>query len=49
LGLSIRNFFVWLIIRLLTVERKFPGFFFWPGRNRGKGQDRIEVVPAENF
>jgi NADH dehydrogenase FAD-containing subunit len=34
-GLTIRNFFVWLILRLLTVERKFPGFFFWPGRNRG--------------
>jgi NADH dehydrogenase FAD-containing subunit len=35
-GLAVRNFFVWLILRLLTVERTFPGFFFWPGRNRGK-------------
>jgi NADH dehydrogenase FAD-containing subunit len=41
LGLVVRNFFVWLILRLLTVERKVPGFFFWPGRRRG------EVVVGE--
>ncbi len=43
LGLMVRNFFVWLILRLLTVERKFPGFFFWPGRNRG-GEDEVVVA-----
>ena len=36
LGLAVRTFFVWLILFMLTVERWRPGFFFWPGRNRGK-------------
>ena len=36
LGLAVRNFFVWLILRLLTVERWRPGFFFWLGADRGE-------------
>jgi NADH dehydrogenase FAD-containing subunit len=34
-GLTICNFFVGLILQLLAVERKWPGFFFWPGKWRG--------------
>jgi len=30
----VRNFFVWLVTAVLKVERRFPGFFFWPGRRR---------------
>ena len=29
-----RNFFVWFVTAMLKVERRFPGFFFWPGRRR---------------
>lgn len=35
-GLAIRNFFVWLLLTLLKIERRWPGFFFWLGRNRGR-------------
>lgn len=37
-GLFIRSFFVALIVVFLEVERRFPGFFFWFGRGRGKNQ-----------
>lgn len=40
LGLAVRNFFVWLILRLLTVERWRPGFFFWLGADRGAEKRR---------
>lgn len=40
LGLVVRNFFVWLILRLLTVERWRPGFFFWLGADRGAEKRR---------
>jgi NADH dehydrogenase FAD-containing subunit len=30
----IRNFFVWLVCAVLRAERRFPGFFVWPGRRR---------------
>jgi NADH dehydrogenase FAD-containing subunit len=43
MGLAVRNFFVWLILRLLTVERKLPGFFFWPGRN-SYGREEIQGI-----
>jgi NADH dehydrogenase len=35
-GLKLRNFFVWLLLFVLTLERYWPGFFFWLGRNRGQ-------------
>lgn len=35
-GLRIRRFFVDLIRVMLLVERRWPGFFFWPGRWRGR-------------
>jgi NADH:ubiquinone reductase (H+-translocating) len=31
---AVRNFFVWLLVFLLKMERRFPGSFFWPGRRR---------------
>ncbi|SDR55284.1 NADH dehydrogenase, FAD-containing subunit [Rhizobiales bacterium GAS113] len=31
---NVRNFFVWFITYALKLERRFPGFFFWPGRRR---------------
>ncbi|SDA57887.1 NAD(P)/FAD-dependent oxidoreductase [Mesorhizobium qingshengii] len=31
---QIRNFFVWLVSYVLTLERRMPGSFFWPGRRR---------------
>jgi NADH dehydrogenase len=30
----VRNFFVWFATYTLRLERKFPGFFVWPGRRR---------------
>ena len=42
-GLTIRNFFVGLLLNMLEIERKRPGFFFWPGKWRGwKG--KVDVV-----
>lgn len=46
-GLAVRNFFVWLLLVMLEVERRRPGFFFWPGRNRGAKIDRpAPSIPA---
>ena len=30
----VRNSFVWFITYILRLERRMPGFFFWPGRRR---------------
>jgi NADH dehydrogenase len=30
----VRNFFVRLVTYVLKLERRWPGFFFWPGRRR---------------
>jgi NADH dehydrogenase FAD-containing subunit len=30
----VRNSFVWFITHILRLERRMPGFFFWPGRRR---------------
>ena len=30
----VRDFFVWFICHALKLERRMPGFFFWPGRRR---------------
>jgi NADH:quinone reductase (non-electrogenic) len=30
----VRNFFVWFITYALKLERRVPGFLFWPGRRR---------------
>ena len=30
----VRNFFVWFIASALKLERRVPGFLFWPGRRR---------------
>jgi NADH dehydrogenase FAD-containing subunit len=30
----VRNFFVWFIAYALKLERRMPGFLFWPGRRR---------------
>ena len=31
---TVRNFFVWFLAVTLKLERKYPGFFYWPGRKR---------------
>jgi NADH dehydrogenase FAD-containing subunit len=31
---QVRDFFVWLVAAVLKVERRVPGFFFYPGRRR---------------
>jgi NADH dehydrogenase FAD-containing subunit len=31
---QVRNFFVWFVTFTLKLERRWPGFFFWPGRRR---------------
>lgn len=36
LGLIVRNFFVWLLLFMLQIERRLPGFFFWLGGKRGQ-------------
>ncbi len=38
LGLIVRNFFVWLLLFMLQVERRLPGFFFWLGGKRGRDE-----------
>jgi NADH dehydrogenase len=43
----LRNFFVWFFTRALKLERRFPGFFFWPGRRRvswHQANDAIQKV-----
>jgi NADH dehydrogenase len=30
----VRDFFVWFVTYTLRLERRFPGFFLWPGRRR---------------
>jgi NADH:quinone reductase (non-electrogenic) len=43
----IRNFFVWLVTCVLKLERRAPGFFFWPGRRRvswHQANDAIQKV-----
>jgi NADH dehydrogenase len=45
----IRNFFVWFFTYVLKLERRFPGFFFWPGRRRvswDQANDAIQRVQA---
>jgi NADH dehydrogenase FAD-containing subunit len=34
LAVYVRDFFVWMIYFFLVIERRFPGFFFWLGKNR---------------
>jgi NADH dehydrogenase len=34
LALDVRNLFVWFLLGLLRIERRWPGFFQWPGRRR---------------
>ena len=34
LAVGIRAFFVWLILYILDVERRWPGFYFWMGKGR---------------
>jgi NADH:ubiquinone reductase (H+-translocating) len=31
---AVRNFFVWFLLFVLKMERRFPGSFFWLGRRR---------------
>ena len=43
----VRNFFVWFITYALKLERRVPGFFFWPGRRRvswHQANDAIQKV-----
>jgi NADH dehydrogenase len=45
----IRNFFVWLVSHVLKLERRMPGFFFWPGRRRvswSQANDALQKVRA---
>lgn len=44
---QIRNFFVWLVCGVLRTERRFPGFFFWPGRRRVSWQQANEAAEQE--
>lgn len=41
---GIRNFFVWFISYALKLERKMPGFYFWPGRRRVSWHEANEAV-----
>lgn len=41
---TIRNFFVWLVLFVLRLERARPGFFFWPGRGRVSWQQANAAV-----
>jgi len=41
---KVRNFFVWFISYALKLERKMPGFFFWPGRRRVSWHEANEAL-----
>jgi NADH dehydrogenase len=41
---TVRNFFVWFITYALKLERRMPGFFFWPGRRRVSWQQANEAI-----
>jgi NADH:ubiquinone reductase (H+-translocating) len=41
---TVRNFFVWFISYALKLERRMPGFFFWPGRRRVSWQQANEAI-----
>ncbi len=41
---QVRNFFVWLISYALKLERRMPGFLFWPGRRRVSWHRANEAV-----
>jgi len=40
----IRNFFVWLVVYVLKIERRVPGFFFWLGRRRVSWQQANDAI-----
>jgi NADH dehydrogenase FAD-containing subunit len=40
----VRNFFVWFILSALKIERRMPGFLFWPGRRRVSWQQANEAI-----
>jgi len=40
----VRNFFVWFITYTLKLERRMPGFLFWPGRRRVTWQQANEAI-----
>ena len=40
----VRNFFVWFISYALKIERRVPGFFFWPGRRRVSWHQANEAI-----
>src|SRR6266700_1731520 len=40
----VRNFFVWFITYALKLERKMPGFWFWPGRRRVSWHQANEAI-----
>jgi NADH dehydrogenase len=40
----VRNFFVWFFTFALKLERRFPGFFFWPGRRRVSWQQANNAI-----
>jgi NADH dehydrogenase FAD-containing subunit len=42
LAVHVRNFFVWLIFYFLVIERRFPGTFFWLGKNRYNKSERMQ-------
>ena len=41
---QVRNFFVWFISFALKIERRIPGFFFWPGRRRVSWEQANEAI-----
>jgi NADH dehydrogenase FAD-containing subunit len=40
----VRDFFVWFVTQTLRIERRFPGFFFWPGRRRVSWHEANEAL-----
>jgi NADH dehydrogenase FAD-containing subunit len=41
---TVRNFFVWFITYALKLERRVPGFLFWPGRRRVSWNQANEAI-----
>lgn len=46
-AVKMRGFFVWMLGYFLTLERRWPGLFFWMGMRRARKAARANPVQAE--
>lgn len=46
-ALRLRSFFVWLLVRLIGLQRRFPSLPFWLGRSANQRQEVRRYAPPE--